>query len=90
MECKQPHYFFIILGEDSWDILIVIPCERMMIGNVYLLKLSLTINCYFAVKDLQEHLEAAFSCFANTEMNTGFNLEMIYLHTKLLQVIKPM
>ena len=33
MENKQPHYFFIILGEDSWGILIVIPCERLIIGN---------------------------------------------------------
>ena len=33
MECKQPHYFFIILGEDSWGILTVIPCERMKRGN---------------------------------------------------------
>ena len=33
MECKQSHYFFINLGEDSWGILTVIPCERMTKGN---------------------------------------------------------
>ena len=30
---NQPHYFFIILGQEYWDILTVIPCERMIIGN---------------------------------------------------------
>ena len=33
MECKQPHNFFIILDEDSWGILTVIPCEKIIIGN---------------------------------------------------------
>ena len=28
MECKQPHYFFIILDEDSWCILTIVPCAR--------------------------------------------------------------
>ena len=32
MECKKPHYFFIILGEDSWGILTIIYV-RMIIGN---------------------------------------------------------
>ena len=40
MECKQPHYFFIILGEDSFGILIVIPCERMMIRNCITAKVT--------------------------------------------------
>ena len=33
MECKQPDYFSIILGEDSCGIVTVIPCERMIKGN---------------------------------------------------------
>ena len=33
MECKQSYYFFIILDEDSWGILTVIPCEKMTKGN---------------------------------------------------------
>ena len=37
MACKQPHYFFIILGEDSWGILTIILCERMV-------RLSLSIT----------------------------------------------
>ena len=40
MECKQPHYFFIILSEDSWGILTVIPCERMIIGNCITAKVN--------------------------------------------------
>ena len=32
-ECKQPRYFFIILDEDSWGILIVIPCKRIIMVN---------------------------------------------------------
>ena len=85
MECKQPHYFFIILGEDSWGILTVISCEKMIIGSCITAKvISLTITGFSsAAKALQEQLEAASSCFAN-------NPEMIYLHTKILLVIKPM
>ena len=68
MECKQLHYFFIILGEDYWGILMVIPCERMMKGNCITAKVmpdhyTILLCC----QNLQEHLEAASSCFANTE-----------------------
>ena len=68
MECKQPHYFFIILGEDSWGILIVIPCERMIKGNCITAKVMpdhyMILLC---CQSLQEHLGASSSCFANTE-----------------------
>ena len=40
VECKQPHYFFIILAEDSWGILTVIPCERMIVGNCITIKVK--------------------------------------------------
>ena len=64
MECKQPHYFFTILGEYSWGILTAIPC---------VLRLCLILLC---CQSLQEHTEAASSCFANTENLNGFNPEM--------------
>ena len=70
MECKQLHYFFIILGEDSWGILTVIPCERMinLKGNCITAKVMpdhyMILLC---CQNLQEHIEAASSCFANTE-----------------------
>ena len=67
MECKQPHYFF-ILGEDSWGILIVIPCERIIKENCITAKVM--PNHYMILlccQGLQEHLEAASFCFANTE-----------------------
>ena len=68
MECKQPHYFFIILGEDSWGILIVIPCERMIKGNCITAKVMPDHYMIFlCCQSQQEHLEAASSCFANTE-----------------------
>ena len=68
MECKQPHFFFIILGEASWGILTVIPCERMKKGNCITAKVMadhymIPLCC----QSLHEHLEAASSCFANTE-----------------------
>ena len=89
MECKQPHYFFIILGEDSWGISIVIPCERMIKGNCITAKVMpdhyMILLCS---QSLQEHLEAASSCFANTgNLNEQV---LINLHTKILLVIKPM
>ena len=63
MEGKQPHYmyFLITFGEDSWGILIVIPCERMIIESLTIIRFS------SAATALQEHLKAASSCFANTE-----------------------
>ena len=68
MECKQPHYFFIILGEDSWGILTVIPSERMIKGNCIIAKVMpdhyMILLC---CQSLQEYLEAASSCFANME-----------------------
>ena len=69
MECKQSYYFFIILGEDSCDILIVIPCERMIRRNCITAKIKpdhymILLCCH----SLQEHLEAASSCFSNTEI----------------------
>ena len=68
MEGKQPHYFLITLGEDSWGILIVIPCERMIIENcITATKFKPDIRFSSAATALQEHLKAASSCFANTE-----------------------
>ena len=68
MHCKQPHYFFIILGEDSWGILTAILRERMIKGNCITAKFMpnhhMILLCY---QNLQEHLGAASSCFANTE-----------------------
>ena len=68
MECQQLHYFFIILGEDSWGILTVIPCERMIKGNCITAKVMpghyMILLC---CQNLQKHLEAASSYFANTE-----------------------
>ena len=64
MECKQPHYFFINLGEDSWGILTVIPCERMIIVNCITAKVK---HDHYMILLRLEHLEAASSCFANTE-----------------------
>ena len=95
MECKQPHYFFIIFGWDSWGILTVIPCERMIKGNSIIAKVMpdhymIPLCC----QSLQEHLEVASSCFAKlenlNEQVTGFKPEMINLPTKILLVIKPM
>ena len=40
MECNQPHYFFIIPGEDSWGILTLIPCEKMIIVNCIIIKVK--------------------------------------------------
>ena len=42
MESKQPHNFFIILGEDSWGTLLVIPCERMIKENCFTAKVMYT------------------------------------------------
>ena len=68
MECKQPYYFLIILGDFSWGISIVIPCERMIKGNCITAKvmpdLYMVLLCS---QSLHEHLEAASFCFANTE-----------------------
>ena len=41
MSAGHPHYFFIILGEDSCGILTIIPSERVIIGAA---KFSLTIT----------------------------------------------
>ena len=70
MECKPPHYFFIILGEDSRGILTVISCERMIKGNCITAKVMPDYNMILlCCQSLQEHLEAASktSCFANIE-----------------------
>ena len=68
MECKQPHYFFIILGEDSWGISIVIPYERMIKGNCITAKVMPDHYMILsAAKVCKKHIEAASSCFANTE-----------------------
>ena len=68
MECKQPHYFF-ILGEDSWGILKEVPCERIIIGNCITAKVKpdhyMILLC--CKSSLKEHLEAASPRFANTE-----------------------
>ena len=63
MECKQPHYFFIILGEDSLDILTVHVIVNCIIAKVMPDNYMILLCC----QSLQEHLEAASSCFANTE-----------------------
>ena len=63
MECKQSHYFFVILGEDSLGILTVIPCERMIIGNC--ITANVKPDHYMILlccQSLQEHFEAASSC----------------------------
>ena len=65
MECKQPHCFFFILGEESFGILTVIPCERMIIGNC--ITAMVKPEHYMIPLCCQEHLEAVSSCFANTE-----------------------
>ena len=68
MECKQPHYFFIILSEDSWDILTAIPCESMIKGNCITARVMPdNYMIFLCCQSLQEHIEAASSCFANTE-----------------------
>ena len=67
MDCKQPHYVFIILDEDSWCIITTTLCERMIIGNCITATVKPDYYISSATKVLQEHLKAASSCFANTE-----------------------
>ena len=59
----QTATLFITLGEVSWGILTVIPCERVIIENCITAKVEPSPT----LPVLKEHLEAASSCFANTE-----------------------
>ena len=69
MECKQLHYFFFTLGEDSWGILTVIPCERMIIGNCIIAKVK------------PDHYMILIETFANTENLNEQNYLFIYKNT---------
>ena len=55
MEGKQSHYFLISLGEDSWGILKIIPCVRMIIEN-----------CITATKFKPDHYKILLCCHSPT------------------------